>query len=35
MAAGAGKLLWQENVSLTRMLGIGTICLGVVLVSRS
>ncbi|MBN1608618.1 MAG: EamA family transporter [Polyangiaceae bacterium] len=35
MAAGAGKLLWQEDVSLTRMLGIGIICVGVVLVSRS
>ena len=35
MAAVAAKLLWDEQLSLVRILGIGIICLGVFLVSRS
>lgn len=35
MAAVAAKALWNEQLSLSRVLGIGVICLGVLLVSRS
>ena len=35
MAALAAKLFWHEQLSLVRVLGIGVICLGVFLVSRS
>ena len=35
MAAVAAKLLWNEELSLSRIIGIGVICLGVFLVSRS
>jgi multidrug transporter EmrE-like cation transporter len=35
MAALAAKLFWNEQLSLVRVLGIGVICLGVFLVSRS
>ena len=34
MAAAAGKLLLQEQVSLTRAAGIAIVCVGVVVVSR-
>jgi multidrug transporter EmrE-like cation transporter len=35
MAAGAAWALWREDVSVMRMVGIGVICAGVVLVARS
>ena len=35
MTAVAAKVGWQEELSLTRMVGIGVICLGVFLVAKS
>lgn len=35
LAAVAGYFFFDENVSLTRIIGIGVICLGVFLISRS